>query len=95
VPGSPFGQGGMQYLGESPDAYRTIYSIRSRDNERSWRELVRLFRLLNETPLEKLEAALSPLLDIDGALKFLALEIALVNSDGYSSASITPSSSRS
>ena len=39
--------------------------------------------MLNETPPEKLEAALSPMLDVDGALKFLALEVALVNSDGY------------
>ena len=39
--------------------------------------------MLNETPPDKLEAALAPILDIDGALKFLALEVALVNSDGY------------
>src|SRR5262245_66609419 len=42
-----------------------------------------MFRVLNQTPPEKLEAALSPRLDIDGALKFLAVETALVNSDGY------------
>ena len=39
--------------------------------------------MLNETPPDKLEAALAPILDIDGALRFLALDIALVNSDGY------------
>ena len=39
--------------------------------------------MLNETPADKLEAALAPILDIDGTLKFLALEVALVNSDGY------------
>ena len=42
-----------------------------------------MFKVLNETPPDKLEAALAPLLDIDGALRFLALEIALVNTDGY------------
>jgi hypothetical protein len=83
VPGSPFGQGGMEYLGENSDAYRQIYSLRSRDDARSWSDLIRMFRVLNETPPERLEAALAPLLDIDGALKFLALELALVNSDGY------------
>ncbi|MEQ1731866.1 MAG: CotH kinase family protein, partial [Vicinamibacterales bacterium] len=31
----------------------------------------------------RLETALAPILDIDGVLKFLALEVALVNSDGY------------
>ena len=39
--------------------------------------------MLNETPPEKLEAALAPILDVDGALKFLALDVVLVNSDGF------------
>jgi hypothetical protein len=39
--------------------------------------------VLNETPPEKLEAALEPILDVDGALKFLALDNALINNDGY------------
>jgi len=38
---------------------------------------------LNQTPPDKLEAALAPLLDIDAALKFLALENVLINNDGY------------
>ena len=83
VPGSPFGRGGMNYLGDDIDAYRSIYDIRSRDDERSWRQLIRMFRVLNETPPDRLEAELAPLLDIDGALRFLALEVALVNTDGY------------
>src|SRR6185436_7851735 len=40
-------------------------------------------KVLNETPAERLEKELSPLLDIDGALKFLAIENVLVNEDGY------------
>jgi hypothetical protein len=39
--------------------------------------------VLNETPPGRLEAAISPLLDIDGTLKFLALENVFVNADGY------------
>ena len=42
-----------------------------------------MFKVLNETPPDKLEAALSPLLDIDGVLRFLAVDNALVNTDGY------------
>jgi hypothetical protein len=83
VPGSPGGRGGMEYLGEDIGAYRSIYEIRSKDDPKAWADLVRMFRVLNETSPERLEAVLSPLLDIDGALKFLALDIALVNSDGY------------
>lgn len=83
VPGSPFGQGGMEYLGDRADAYKRIYQIKSKDNDKAWTDLIRMFRVLNETPPERLEAALAPMLDVDGALKFLALEVALVNSDGY------------
>ncbi len=83
VPGSPRGQGGMEYLGENLASYRRLYEIHTKDDPKAWGDLIRMFRVLNETPAEKLEAALSPLLDIDGTLKFLALEVALVNSDGY------------
>ena len=83
VPGSPGGRGGMEYLGPDAEAYKRIYEIRTRDDARSWADLIALFRVLNETQADRLEAALAPILDVDGALKFLALEVALVNSDGY------------
>jgi hypothetical protein len=83
TPGSPRGQAGMEYLGESPSSYKRLYEIKTKDTPKSWTDLIHMFKVLNETPLDKLEAALSPLLDIDGTLKFLALEVALVNSDGY------------
>jgi len=83
VPGSPRGRGGMEYLGENADAYRTIYEIKSSDDPAAWQSLIRLFRVLNHTPPDKLAAALAPMLDVDGALKFLAVEMALANSDGY------------
>jgi hypothetical protein len=83
VPGSPFGQGGMRYLGDDPEKYKFIYEIKSNDNPGSWRALIAMFKVLNETPLEQLEAALAPVMDVDSVLKFLALEVALVNTDGY------------
>ena len=83
TPGSPRGQAGMEYLGENVAPYRRLYEIKTKDDPKSWAALVRMFRVLNETPLARLEEALSPLLDIDGVLKFLALEVVLVNSDGY------------
>jgi hypothetical protein len=73
----------MTYLGEDINAYRRIYDIRSRDDQQSWRQLIRMFRVLNETPADRLEAELAPLLNIDGALRFLAIENALANTDGY------------
>jgi hypothetical protein len=83
VPGSPGGRGGMEFLGEDASLYKRTYEIKTKDDAKSWAALIQMFRVLNETPPEKLETALSPLLDIDGVLRFLALDMALVNSDGY------------
>jgi spore coat protein CotH len=83
VPGSPRGQGSLAYLGEDPAVYKKIYEIKTREDTKSWADLIKLCKVLNETSPEKLEQALSPILDIDGALKFLALDNALVNDDGY------------
>jgi spore coat protein CotH len=83
VPGSPGGRAGFNYLGENAADYAQFYQITSKDDPKAWAGLIKVFKVLNETPPDKLEAALAPLLDLDGALKFLAVEIALVNSDGF------------
>ena len=83
APGNPRGRAGLEYLGEDPAQYKALYEIKTKDDAESWKALAQLCKVLNQTPPDKLEAALSPLLDIDGALKFLAVEVALVNSDGY------------
>jgi CotH kinase protein len=83
VPGSPGGRGSLAYLGDNAAAYRGIYEIKSKDDAASWKALTDLCRVLNTTPAATLESALEPLLDVDGALRFLALDNALVNNDGY------------
>jgi hypothetical protein len=83
APGSPRGQAGLEYLGDDIAAYRRLYEIKTKDDPEQWQALIQMTKVLNETPADKLEATLSPLLDIDGALRFLAVEVALVNSDGY------------
>jgi spore coat protein CotH len=83
VPGSPGGRSGLNYIGERVNDYKRLYEIASKDDPRSWADLIKLTKILHETPPDKLEAALAPILDVDGALKFLAVDVALVNSDGY------------
>ncbi len=83
VPGSPMGQGGLEYLGEDVAKYKQRYAIKSKDNEADWLALIKLCKTLNETPAGELEAALKPMLDIEGTLRFLALDNALINCDGY------------
>jgi spore coat protein CotH len=83
VLGFPGAQGGTAYVGDDLSHDRQFYRVRSRETPEAWADLLRLFRVLGETPLDWLENALEPLLDVDGVLRFLALDLALVNPDGY------------
>jgi hypothetical protein len=73
VQGSPGGGGGLDYLGENVEDYKRRYLIKSKDDLKDWKALIALCRVLNQTPLDKLEEALKPILDLDGVLWFLAL----------------------
>ncbi|MFN0104641.1 MAG: CotH kinase family protein [Bryobacteraceae bacterium] len=83
TPGSPMGRAGLNYIGDDPAAYKKLYEIKSKDSPKAWAALINLCKVLDQTPPEKLEAALDPILDIEGTLKFLALDKALINNDGY------------
>ena len=50
VPGSPDGRGGLNYLGEDAAAYKRIYEIKTKDDPKSWADLIQLCKVLNETP---------------------------------------------
>lgn len=83
TPGSPRGGATLAYLGEDRSAYEKSYELKSKDDPKAWADLIRLCKILNETPASELGAALAPILDVDSALWFLALENALINNDGY------------
>ena len=79
----PNPQAGLAYLGDTAAIYKQIYEIKSKDDAAQWTALIELCKLLNQTPTNRITTALSPILDIDSALRFLALDNALVNNDGY------------
>ncbi len=81
--GSPNGRAGMEYLGEDAAAYKRIFEIKSKDDPKAWADLIHLCKVLNTTPPEQLAKALEPIMDVDGTLKWLAVEKALINNDGY------------
>jgi spore coat protein CotH len=84
VRGSPGGGGGLDYIGDNVEEYKRRYEIKSaKADEKAWEALVALCKTLSQTPPDKLEAALEPIMDIDGLLWFLALDVALINCDGY------------
>jgi spore coat protein CotH len=77
------GSGSLQYLGDAVDSYKSAFEIKSKDDPQSWKSLIALCKTLNQEPPKTLETALSSQLDIEGALRFLALDLAVVNEDGY------------
>jgi len=83
VKGRPGGRGGLEYFGEDTEPYRGIFELKTKENDAAWRDLIGLCRIFEETPLGKLEESVRPVLDVDEALWFLAIDNALVNSDGY------------
>jgi hypothetical protein len=83
VKGSPGGDGGLRYLGDKVDEYKSRYDKKSGEAKDAWQALMELCRVLKETPDDELEAKLEPILDIEEVLWFLAYDNALVNSDGY------------
>lgn len=83
IPGSPGGRGGLEYLGEDAAPYKRIYEIKSPDGAEPWKDLIKLTKVLNQTPLDQLEQALTPILDIDGALRYFAWDNVMANGDGF------------
>lgn len=83
VQGSPGGGGSLRYLGDDIESYKRLYEIKSSDKKKAWKDLVELCRVLTETDPADLPSKIEPILDIDGVLRFLALDVALINEDGY------------
>jgi spore coat protein CotH len=77
------GIGGFSYIGDNPASYRNVFQIKSKDEPAAWTALITLARTLQQTPVDRLEAALAPMLDIDGYLKFLALDNVMSSGDGF------------
>jgi hypothetical protein len=83
APGDLYSRAGLEYWGDDPVRYKRTYEIKSKDDPKAWEALIGLTKVLNTTPPEKLETALSRILDIDGVLRFLAIDNTLANNDGY------------
>ena len=83
VPGSPRGGGGLAYWTDEAADYKSVFEIKTKDDPQSWADLIRISRILTKTPVDQLETAVKPYLDVDEALRFLAIDNALVNNDGY------------
>jgi len=75
--------GSFSYLGDNIDEYRKWYEIQSADRDASWKVLMNVTRVLAQTPAESLKAAIEPIFNVDGALRYLALDMVVMSGDGY------------
>lgn len=86
VPANP-SAGGLTYSGDERSSYERAYQLKSEvdDEAAAWSRLIALCRVLNQTPDDQLEAELPKVLDVDAALRFLAVDTVVLDGDGYSS----------
>lgn len=78
------GTAAINYLGTDSLEYQKYYTLKSSDIDSSWQKLIKLCDVLNNTPVNSLEATLPDYLDIDRTLWFLAHEIIYSDDDSYS-----------
>ncbi len=85
IPAGRAGGGGLLYLGDDIEEYKNAYQMKSKGEgiEDAWIRLMEATRVLDETPDGELEAILPEFFDIDATLWFLAVDLVLVDGDGY------------
>ena len=84
VPPDFSGGGALTYHGEDPAEYESRYELKTGSaGTEDWKALIELCRILKETPDEEIEELLPKHLDVEETIRFLALDNAFVDSDGY------------
>ncbi|MCB9279618.1 MAG: CotH kinase family protein [Lewinellaceae bacterium] len=83
--GGAFGTGysSLNYLGADTTTYKSYYTLKKAHKQNPWDDLVHVTDILNNTPLNQLEAALREVMDVDRALWLLAVEILFSDDDSY------------
>jgi spore coat protein CotH len=86
-PADPRQGGGLKYDGDSAADYKGFYQLKtnvdSEEEQEAWDHYIQFAKTLATAPVDQLEEALEPYLDIDQALWFLAMENTFIDADGY------------
>jgi spore coat protein CotH len=75
--------GGLNYVGDDVGRYKEVFQIKTKDEPEAWKALIDLAKTLQDTPSDRLEAALASRLDVDGYLRFLALDNVMASADAF------------
>jgi spore coat protein CotH len=73
----------FEYWGEDGGRYGLVFEKKTYEDENDWSDLIKLTRVLAQTPDEQLEEKIGELLDIDSFLGAMALDNLTVNLDSY------------
>ena len=78
------GSEGSSLTFNGPDAAAYAgYQLKSKSTDKALPDLIEFCRVLNETPVNQLHEKLESVMSVDCALWFLALDNALIDTDGY------------
>lgn len=86
VPAGRGGGAGLVYHGDDEADYSVYQQKSDKKDEDAIKRLIHLCKVLHDAPdmePDKIEAALAPVLDIDNALWFLAIDRVFLDGDGY------------
>lgn len=77
------GRSSLNYLGESPSAYETYYTLKKTYLDEPWTGLINACRVLNQTPADQLEKEINKVMDLDRTIWFLVMENVFGDNDSY------------
>lgn len=76
------GSGALTWEGDDPEVYKQAYELKSKNDPETWAALIDLCKKLNDTPADRMEAELKPILNIDQVLWALAIGNVFID-EGY------------
>ncbi len=73
----------LVWLGSQPSSYQSAYELKTEQSANPWTDLINLCDKLNNTPANQRIQEVSKVLDVDNALRFLAIGGVALWLDGY------------
>lgn len=75
----------LTYLGNNPDVYKNNgYALKTNTEQDDFTDLIHFISVLNTTTSEQFPAVIEPIFNVNGFLRYLAVEIFTGHWDGYS-----------
>ena len=77
------GTASLTWLGAEPSQYQQGYQLKTQGNDTGWSDLIHMIDVLNNTPADEFEQEIQRVLNVDGALWYIAICNLFVNLDSY------------